>query len=269
MLPSRMLGWAGWFSEQAWVVVAPVTQPITMAINAVVPEKSSIAFGSERENELLAEIDRIRVRLLQAEERAYELEALVDQIARGAALHPDIEVTQLQRPRIGQVGDLLVIRTGKSEGVDAGAVIAARSVQVIGRVTDADARTSRVLPITVKLPNNENSIGGVVMLDDETGRRGSCMLRPVGDGTLVGEFSPPEDGRADELQLGQTVRLYDEAWPSHAQMLVIGEVERIEPSPTQPLRRLITVRPRVDPRRIGDVIVRLRTTSGSRAGGDG
>lgn len=98
---------------------------------------------------------------------------------------------------------------------------------------------------------------GVVILDEQTGRRATCILRPNGDGTLSGEISPPEDGRAEEIQVGQTVRLFDDQWPRHAQMLVIGEIIRVESSAAQPLRRQITVQPRVNPRRAGEVIVRL------------
>lgn len=253
-LPLPWLGWTRWFSKQAWVVVAPITQPITMAVNAVFPERDRVGIGSEREQELLDEIERLRLRLYQAEQRAVELSTLADQLARGAAVQPEVEVVQLPRPRIGETGDLLVIRAGTGEGLHAGTVVTAQAVQVIGRVSDADARTSRVMPITAR---SAPRVSGVVVLDEAVGRRASCLLEPVGDGTLRGEVSPPDDGRADELAIGQTVRLLDEQWPRHAQMLVIGEIERIEPSPTQPLRRLITVKPRVDPRRVREVIVRL------------
>jgi cell shape-determining protein MreC len=258
MLPVRTLGWARWFSDQTWVLVSPIAQPITMAINAVVPTRGEGGFSSERERELVDELERLRVRLRQAEQRGLELEDLANQLARGAALQPNIEVTQLQRPRISEGGDMLVIRTGTAEGVTAGTVVTSQSVQVIGRVADAAARTARVLPITAR---TAPSIAGFVVLDELSGRRASCRLKPAGDGTLTGEVSPPEDGRADELQVGQAVRLFDESWPRHAQMLIIGDVERIEPSPSQPLRRLITVRPRVDLRRVSEVILRLPARS--------
>jgi len=45
--------------------------------------------------------------------------------------------------------------------------------------------------------------------------------------------------------VGQTVRLDDPTWPKAARMLVLGRVERVEPSPDQPLRRVITIRPTV------------------------
>ncbi len=265
MLPTGALEWAGWFSAQAYVVVSPVAHPITRGVDLIVPAARVGAEATERERTLRDELERVRVRLLQSEQRVAEMEALVEQISRGSLLHPDVEVSQLVRPIVSQAGEMLVVRTGTAEGVHPGAVITAQSVQLVGRVAEADRRTSLVLPITAR---GSLRLLGVVVLDEETGRRASCVLNPAGDGTLVGEVSPPEDGRAEEVQIGQTVRLFDDQWPRHAQMLVIGEVVRVEPSANQPLRRRITVQPRINPRRAGEVIVRLQG-SGPQNGGAG
>lgn len=254
VLPLRWLGWSKWFAEQTRVVIAPIAHPITRTVDLIIPEPGDLDGGTERERTMRDELERVRVRLLQSETRVAELEGLVEEISRGALLQPDIEVSQLPRPIVGENGEMLVVRTGTGEGVHNGAVVTARSVQLVGRVSEADARTSLVLPITAR---GASRVIGVVILDEMTGRRASCVLEPAGDGTMVGEVSPPEGGRADEVQVGQTVRLFDEQWPRHAQMLVIGEVIRVEPSADQPLRRRITVRPRVNPRRAGEVIVRL------------
>jgi hypothetical protein len=258
VMPLRWLGWARWFSEQSFVVVSPIAHPVTRAVDLIIPPAGLGAEGTERERTLRDELERSRVRLLQAEQRTRELEALIEQLSRGALLQPDVEVSQLPREVIGEAGEMLVVRTGTEEGVHRGAVITAQSVQLVGRVSDADRLTSTVLPITAR---GAMKILGVVVLDEESGRRATCVLEPAGDGTLVGEVSPPEDGRADEIQVGQAVRLFDEQWPRHAQMLVIGAIERVEPSPAQPLRRQITVRPRVNLRRAGEVIVRMPVRS--------
>jgi hypothetical protein len=50
-------------------------------------------------------------------------------------------------------------------------------------------------------------------------------------------------------------------------MLVIGDIERVEPSVDQPLRRRITVKPRTNLRRVSEVIVRLPAQPGTPAGG--
>lgn len=260
LLPARWLGWAGWFSAQAFVVVSPIAHPITRAVDLIVPAARVGTEATERERTLQDELERVRVRLLQSDTRIAELESLIEQL-RGSLLHPDIEVTQLQRPIAGQRGEFLLVRTGRHEGVDRGAVITAQSVQLIGRVSEASELTALVHPITAR---GGQTLMGVVILDEQTGRRATCILRPNGDGTLSGEISPPEDGRAEEIQIGQTVRLFDDQWPRHAQMLVIGEIIRVEPSAAQPLRPQITVQPRVNPRRAGEVIVRLPTPGSGR-----
>lgn len=267
VLPLRFLGWARWFSEQSFVVISPVAHPITAATDLVIPTRRTGTEATERERTLRDEIERTRVRLLQSEQRNAELQARVADLSRvslGALLQPDLEVSQLPRQVVGEAGEMLVVRTGTNEDVYRGAVITAQSVQLVGRVSDADARTSLVLPINAK---GANKIMGIVVLDEQTGRRAICLLEPGGDGTMVGDVAPPEDGRADEIVAGQTVRLFDDQWPRHAQMLVIGEVTRVEPSPDQLLRRRITVKPRVNLRRPGEVIVRLPIASGGGGGG--
>lgn len=264
VLPARWLGWAGWFSAQAFVVVAPIAHPVTSAVDLVVPAARIGAESTERERTLRDELERVRVRLLQSEQRVGEMESLVEQLSRGSLLQPDVEVSQLPRPIVGQAGEMLVVRTGRHEGVDHATVVTAQSVQLIGRVAEVRDRTVLVRPITAR---GEYTLMGVVILDEASGRRAACVLRPVGDGTLFGEVSPPDDGRPEEIMVGQTVRLFDEQWPRHAQMLVIGEIVRVEASPTQPLRRQITVQPRVNPRRAGEVIIRLPAVGGSGGGG--
>lgn len=268
LLPARWLGWAGWFSAQAFVVVSPIAHPITRGVDLIIPASRTVAGteATERERTLRDELERVRVRLLQSEQRVTEMESLVEQLSRGSLLQPDVEVSQLPRSIVSQAGEMLVVRTGTHEGVHRGAVITAQSVQLIGRVAEANERTVLVQPITAR---GSLKLLGVVILDEQSGRRATCVLDPAGDGTLVGEVSPPEDGRAEEIMIGQTVRLFDEQWPRHAQMLVIGEVVRVEPSATQPLRRQITVQPRVNPRRSGEVIVRLPAASTQTGGGGG
>lgn len=268
LLPARLLGWAGWFSAQAFVVVSPIAHPITRGVDLIIPASRTVAGNeaTERERTLRDELERVRVRLLQSEQRVTEMESLVEQLSRGSLLQPDVEVSQLPRRLVSQAGEMLVVRTGTHEGVHRGAVITAQSVQLIGRVAEANERTVLVQPITAR---GALKLLGVVILDEQSGRRATCVLDPVGDGTLVGEVSPPEDGRVEEIMVGQTVRLFDEQWPRHAQMLVIGEVVRVEPSANQPLRRRITVQPRVNPRRSGEVIVRLPASSANTGGAGG
>jgi hypothetical protein len=236
-------------------------------VDLIIPASRTVAGteATERERTLRDELERVRVRLLQSEQRVTEMESLVEQL-RGSVLQPNLAVTQLLRPITGQSGEFLVVRTGTHEGVNRNDVITAQSVQLIGHVDRANERTVLVQPITAR---GARKLLGVVILDEQSGRQAACVLDPAGDGTLVGDVSPPEDGRAEEIMVGQTVRLFDDQWPRHAQMLVIGEIVRVEPNATQPLRRQITVQPRVNPRRSGEVIVRLPASASSTGGTGG
>src|SRR5262249_3543996 len=82
---------------------------------------------------------------------------------------------------------------------------------------------------------------------------------PLGDGTLKGPVSTEGlSGPEPNLQPGQIVRLDDqERWPRHAQMLVIGKIESGEPSPDQPLRKIVTRRPTLLLDRLREVVLSI------------
>lgn len=102
------------------------------------------------------------------------------------------------------------------------------------------------------------------MLDNPEARL-LCQLEPIGNGTLRGPVFRPEapagspEASAPEPAVGQTVRLDDDAdrWPRHAQMLIIGRVERVDPNPDMPLRKIITVRPTLALDRVSEVVLRI------------
>lgn len=88
-----------------------------------------------------------------------------------------------------------------------------------------------------------------------------ARLDPVGDGTLRGPVEI-QDGAQPELKPGTIVRLADpDRWPLHAQMLVVGIVERVYPSPDQPLRSNIVVRPTLELERVSNVVLRVAEES--------
>ena len=139
---------------------------------------------------------------------------------------------------------ILRVRAGSDRGVVQGSIATARGEQLVGRVVSIGARSCVVLPITSRAGG---PLRGTVILDDAQLSGLACTLEPVGDGTLRGPVEDRRDGatgRAILPEPGALVRLDDpERWPPHARMLVLGRVERVEPSPDQPLRRVLIVRP--------------------------
>jgi hypothetical protein len=260
LLPVRWTSRLQWFSEQAEVVIAPVSAPITRLTSWIIPATGTArGLESEEERALRDELDRVQTQLYREREINRQLTTLVDQLQRGANLTPDIDVRQIHRPRIGTTGDLLVIRSGTDDGLHRNTVAVVEAVQLLGRVSVADKRTSKVLPITSAsaLP-----IMGTVMLDENGQYQLRCLLTPIGDGNLRGAITPSTDPDFPTLQPGMEVRLLDDQWPRHAQMLVVGTILRITEAPNQPLRREIIVQPGVDLRVVPEVIFRLPEQDG-------
>ena len=258
LLPSSWLDWTGWFRAQARVVVYPIAHPITMAKNAVIPQSVGNPNATQRERALQSELDRYRTLLYKEQQNNAQLSALVDQLSTGAAVTPDVAVTQIPRPVTGLSREFLLVRSGGHERVSRSTVVVVNAVQLCGRVVETDDRTAMVLPITAK---DAPPLLGNVMLDDTGTHTARCMLAPIGKGLLEGDVTQPPAGELGEettpIRVGMEVRLLDDQWPRHAQMLLIGTIESVTPSPNQPLRQRITVRPTVDLRAIPEVFFRV------------
>ena len=267
VLPTGWLDWTGWFAAQARVVVSPIAHPIAMARDLVLPQSVSNPGASDRERTLLSELDRYKTQLYREQQKTARLEELVDQLSSGAALTPEMEIMQVPRPVTGTARDFMVVRTGGIEVVERNTivVVGAAADQLCGRVTEARDRTCMVLPITAE---NAEPILGVVMLDETGLQTARCLLRSQGDGTLRGDVTQPA-GDAREIVTGMEVRLLDDQWPRHAQMLVVGRIERVSSAEDQPLRKQIVVRPTVDLRSVSEVIFRVPAMDEGMGGGGG
>lgn len=264
--PLRWTRWVGWFAAQVEVAIVPITHPLTIVVDTVVPARLADPEASEREVAIGAELERVRHELLQIREENKRLSRLIDQFSRGAAITPNLNVKQVTRPRIANlVGDLLLVRTGHIDGLTQGTVVVADAVQLLGRVSRVDGRTSTVLPITAK---SAQRIMATVLLNESGTEQAQCLLTPMGDGTLRGEIAKPTAQDEWSVVVGQEVRLLDNQWPNSAQMLVVGKIERVERNADQPLRLRIIVRPTVgDLRRVPEVILRIPILNAPGRGG--
>lgn len=266
LLPVRLTSWAGWLGGVVSVLVAPVSHPSARIARWLAPASPR---GAEPEEvtHLADEKEQI-LRLYRAErEEVSRLRLLIADLQAGQALYPEARVSQLTAQVISTSSDrastVFRIRAGRSSGVYRGAVATARGVQLIGRVERVMERVAEIRPIT---DSAGQQIQAVIMLGDLTDGP-SCLLRATGSGTLTG---PVEDvgglEAAPVLEQGMLVRLRDPEWPRSAQMLLIGRIESIDPAPSQPLRRIITVRPTLQLDRTSDVVLRL--TSDERTNAD-
>ena len=263
--PAKWLGWTNWFTAQVNVAIVPIPPPFTIVVDTIVPTRISDPAASEREQAVIDELQRVQFELLQIRQENQRLKTQIDYYERGDAITPQLNVKQVTRPRIANLtGDLLLVRTGSIEGLSQGTVVVADAVQLLGRVARVDGRTSTVLPITAA---SAQPIMAAVLLNEDGSRQARCLLKPVGDGTLRGDVARPSLDENTNIRVGQEVRLQDSQWPTNAQMLLVGHIERVERNEKQPLRPSIIVRPTVDDlRRVPEVILRIPITDEAQGG---
>jgi len=251
--PARLSRWTRSLQDPAVVLVAPVAHSASVLAHFLRPAQRGPAPPKEL-RDTLRERDRLARRYLVALQRIEDLERRVESLQRGVSVQPDIDITPIVASVIGSSSDprdgVLMVRAGTSQGVQARVSVAvATGEHLVGRVVDARARHSYVLPIT-RAPHEEWMQGAVITRDKPLGWL--CQIRAARDGTLAGDLEADAVG----VDIGQTVRLRDPSWPQAAQMLILGTIERIYPKENAPLRRTVVVRPAIDIERVSEVVLR-------------
>lgn len=262
LIPARFLGWVGWFTPLIHTALAPISHPLRSWSSALSPAQRG--HDNAQLKRMREEAEGWQTLYLREHEENRRLQQQLSDLAQGMALNPELPVSQIVAPVIGTASDLssglLSVRTGRRANVDRNTVATTSGLQLVGKVTRTAGPVCMVQPITRKAAG---PLGGKVMVGPQEGV--ACVLAPAGDGTLRGHTAETirsvipgaAPSAAPELAVGQTVRLDDPNWPRSARMLVIGTIEAIEPSPTQPLRRMIVVRPTVELERVSEVYLRL------------
>ncbi|MDX2018227.1 MAG: rod shape-determining protein MreC [Planctomycetota bacterium] len=272
VVPGRWTAWAGWFGRPVAVLAAPPATLFRLLGSWLAPPKPPALRNDERA--LLEEHRKAaETQYLQLLEENDRLKAQIKVLQRGLELNPDLPVKQLTARVVATASDLasglLRIRAGESQGVTAGSVVTADGLQLVGRVDSVAGPLAFVRPITHKA---SPEVTVRVMTGDFFQGTGAesliALLKPQGDGSLKGEVGTDAGaalGGASAPRLepkpGQTVRLADRTWPGAAQMLIVGTVTRVDPSPTQPLRKVITVEPTLRLDRVSEVVLRLTDES--------
>lgn len=270
--PIRFTWWARSFSSIADLVFAPVGHPVRwIASKARGPAASSDDPAMAR---LRDEREQWHTMYLQSEAENDRLRNLIAELKVTAAFNSHVPVRQVRAGVYSSASDVsggvLKVRAGEREGVYPNSVAVVAGLQLLGRVTDVDSRSCSVTPITSK---SSGEFRARVILDDN-GNGPATLLMPVGDGTFRGDVEYQVDANNEPLEpvVGQIVRLSDDRWPLHAQMLIVGVVDEVEPSPNNPKRKRVTVRPTLDRMdQVSEVILRVTPPEGdapaSRRGG--
>jgi len=263
-VPLKYLGWARPLGWLATTLVAPISHPFAAFSRWVAPAETSPQTNEEiiELNKRLEEAERAwRSAQLENKRLMQSLEEL-----KVMSVVNSSPVRQVFAPIFGSSSDLssnvLRARAGRFEGVDVSSVATAAGLQLLGRVISVDERTCDILPFNAK---GGEAISAMIMIDASANGL-VCRLTPTGSGTLKGPVKDQRDpltAAAVEPTVGQTVRLLaDGVWPQSAQMLLVGKVIAIEPSPDGPLRKIVTVQPTIERLdRVSEVVIRTNAVS--------
>lgn len=252
-LPSRLLAW----TREPGRVVQRLTSPPADAVKAV-GDQLSRAEPATNPDAAIAQIDELRRQNLALQ---LENERLRDENAALRGVERTVQTSmQLIPARIisetsSPSGRLLRANAGVRDGVQPGSVAATRGSHLLGRIVDLDQAMCHILPIT-----DRNAGTFEVITTTESNELGIRFdLTPTGEGTLRGPGRYETEGLDQtprRVEVGQLVSLSDETWSAHAG-LIVGEIIAVEPAEQSPLRQVITVRPSIDTRRVGSVVIRV------------
>ncbi len=263
-LPAR---WSGWVGQLSRLVVIP-TGPLSgwvlgMSRSVLSPPEPARAEELKLLEEQKQAFETLYLRELAEIQR---LRDIIRELQQGVALNPDARVRQVMSPVIGTSADLasglLSVRTGPSLATDRTTVATTSGLQLVGRVTSSSGPTCWVMPITRR---SAGKIQVAIMTDDGPAHLGSS-LTPIGDGTLKGDVRRLDNGAASNETnaatsipaVGQIVRLDDIDWPPSSRMLIVGRIVSVSPSPEDPLRSVIVVKPAMNIERLSEVLLRVQ-----------
>lgn len=272
LLPARFLGWTRLLAEIVSIPVVPFADPLNQ-LGAMLRPAPSTADGGPLTTESLdrLEAEAAEYKRLYLAELA-KVDALERQLAQlqgfemGGSRSPVRTVLAHVAMRSPQSAlGAVTLNIGSKHGVDIGAVAVYDHVHLVGRVTQVGGMQSTLLPLTnrdtpllrcVVLPR-ERAAGAVSL-----GSLPMVHLQAKGNGTFI---SRPD--RSTIINVGDEVILMDPDWPSPAQGMRVGVVERVQSDDKDPLRHLVVIRPLVQVSQISMMALRLEGEETSQIGG--
>lgn len=254
VMPTAWLQWVGSIAHLVSTSLTPISHPLSAVAGWLAPATTD-GPGTDA---LRDEAEAYRARWLAADDDNRRLRRIIADLQKGAALQRDLPVRLAVYPVVRTSSEpssaALTVRAGSDDGVTIQSTFATiGGYELVGRVIQCGPTLCTVLPITD--PAGSALLDARIMLDGTEGI--SCLLQPTPDGSLQGPATVPESS-ADRPspprpEVGMTVRLADESWPRAAQLLTIGVITEVRADDGQPLRPLVTVRPRVQLRRLAEV----------------
>jgi rod shape-determining protein MreC len=261
LLPLSVTGWVSHLSALPRALVAPASSQLTKLatwMGGPTLHRPDMPSAEDVQRTLLEQqtmIAQLRSENARLERSLKELAAIVKVDASAAG------VRSLVAPVIGtfssSAGSVIRVKAGSSDGVTKNTVAVGPLLQVVGLVTEVEARTCTVQLLTAK---ETKLFHAAIMITDVDSL--PCFLAPTAGGLLKGDVEWISDTATRERllpQAGQYVRLKAGGpWPSTADMFIVGTVESVGQGIKAPGRKSVVVRPTIDPlSKVGEVILRL------------
>ena len=249
LAPTSLTGWVSGARNPLETVLIPVSDPVA---GLLARARAPGGEADPRVADLEQRLDQEMLLRAQAEQRIEQLRSMVRDLQAGLRITPEAPARSVWASVVGYSPDpregLILAGRGSNHGIVTGQTTAlARGVQLVGRVVDVSSRTSRIIPITHP---RAGLIKAMVMTADPVSGYAALLL-PQGDGTLLGELVATAEG----IEVGQMVRLRDDAWPATVQMVEIGRVTEVGRKENQ--RVTVVVRPEIDVSRVSEVVLRI------------
>lgn len=250
LFPTRWLGWVGDVSSIVRLPVAPLGDLGNSAAHWMRPPAERHAELDPTARELVTTLEEQRDRYERlyhaAVSHATELEQQLQELQQVPVESLNIPVTllraQITTRHPNQPNGPVQLNRGSRHGVERGAIAVYQGVHMVGRVADISNVSCSLHPMT-------HSATGLIRAaifttggerEDATAADAARVaLRATGDGEFIGDVSQDYP-----VQVGDTARLFDSAWPASAQAMIIGSVIDVRTKDRQPLRNEIVVQPR-------------------------
>ncbi|MFT5422616.1 MAG: hypothetical protein ACI89L_000381 [Phycisphaerales bacterium] len=257
LLPARFsTPWVKPLGAQSTVVFAPVARTFNLVgqlFTRPALEADAIDPGTAK-----AAIDDLQARNRRLQSENDELRQRNAELTNRGSIRPQTPVRLMLRPVTEPGGRLMRVRGGEGDGVTLNTFATSGLTQLVGRVVGIENRTSIIQPITA---SDAPKVNARVLFDPGNAAGLACVLESMGDGTLTGPVTVEGRGSglsgAPTITAGQTVVLNDDRWPAHAQFFVLGLVESVVDHPVTSTRKIITVIPTVDVRRVSEVYLQI------------
>lgn len=259
IIPFRIGGWlqdpTDALHNLVVAVVVPLSDPLVRVGTLLRPARRNFADDDRDLDRVLLELRQAEARIRFLEAHSTDLLRQIEEFQRGYAADMQNQYRLLKARRVAITGGsgsrVFTINAGSRQpGIEVDIVAVAGVYHLVGRISRVGLLTSTVTPVTTPASGPVRVTVKAPAMSMEGGVIGT--LRPVGDGSLIGEF--PVDR---QIRPGDQAVLNDPAWGEGHTGLLVGLVSATRPYDANPLFHQIIVKPEFEIQRVAEVMLRI------------